>query len=135
MSQNSLVWEEKFSVGFQQIDVEHRILFSLYNQLLSDCERNQGAAVIGDSLDKLLAYTKTHFAHEEQILEEKGYSQLSAHKEAHKKLVEQVEALRDRYYTSQDEGVARETMDFVHDWLTKHVLGVDMAYAAELNFL
>jgi len=135
MDQQSLVWDNKFSVGFTKIDVEHRILFSLYNQLLDDCQRGQGSSVIGDSLDRLVAYTETHFSHEEDILEERGYSQLAAHRKAHAELVNQVKDLRDRFYASRDDAVARETMTFVHNWLTKHVLGTDMAYAAELNFL
>lgn len=61
--------------------------------------------MLGKVLNELIDYTKTHFADEEQLMEEHGYPDYEKHKETHAELIEKLLELRAKF----DEG--REGID------------------------
>jgi hemerythrin len=83
-------------------------------------------------VEELVDYTVQHFAFEESLLRQHGYSGLAAHQEVHKKLCAQVYDLRDKFRAGKIT-VTIETMHFLKNWLSSHILSVDMAYARELK--
>lgn len=111
------------------IDADHQLLVSLINQLDDAMSSGAGADTVGSVLNVLIEYTETHFGREELLMEKGGYPELPPHKREHAKLTAQVRAIADRYNNGDVECVDAEVMEFLKNWLTGHILGVDRKYA------
>jgi len=79
-----LVWQEAYECGEPTIDREHRELFDLANVLLdASFTEDSSLQAFSTALEKLLAHIVRHFADEEALLAQHGYSGLEAHRAAH----------------------------------------------------
>ena len=128
-----ITWNEKqhgTKVGFA--DDEHKVLFDLLNKLYDEATSGADRAVIGGSLDALIAYVVDHFAHEEKEMEAKGYAGLAAHKVEHDALVGICAGLQAKFHAG-DADVTEETGAMVKGWLDSHIPAFDMPYADALN--
>jgi hemerythrin len=90
----SLVWREQMSVHNSLIDKEHKYLIDQINavELAINSEDNRGILV--ETLDHLMAYTKSHFEHEEIIQQKIGYPGLDEHKAEHRRLLEEFTGIK-----------------------------------------
>ncbi|PKO11644.1 MAG: hemerythrin [Chloroflexi bacterium HGW-Chloroflexi-10] len=125
-------WDQKYSVKIAEIDKEHLVLVNLINDLHEAMRNGQGKIKVSEILDGLVAYTRTHFAHEEIMLTQSVYPDLAAHKQIHKNLIKQVENLQKK----NREGsltLSMEVMSFLKDWLLNHVQGEDFKYSDYMN--
>lgn len=127
-----LLWTPALSVGVRQFDDQHQALVRMLNDLHTAMMEGRGNDVLGKTLAGLVDYTATHFADEERLLALHGYPELPAHREEHRKLVEQVVALQERYRSSRA-GLTVEVMIFLKDWLVQHIQGADRRYGGHLR--
>ena len=68
-------WSEKFNIGIEVIDNQHRQILEYINtldQIRISGQRNQ----ISDVLDDLIDYTQSHFSFEENLLKQVNYQYL-----------------------------------------------------------
>ena len=91
-----MAWEEKFCLGLDEIDEQHKELGALFNQLHVAIQEHHGSATSREILDKLADYTRTHFAVEESLMRVSNYPDFAAHKQNHEDLIGQVKALQDK---------------------------------------
>ena len=91
----------------------------------------KGRAAISSALSKLIEYTGSHFAYEEDIFDKHNYSGKDAHKEIHRKLVAQVVDFQNQF-DSGEKDISLELMEFLKDWLIKHIKGTDKKYSSFL---
>jgi len=110
-------------VGVPLVDEDHKKLVSMVNELFSACFAGVGDEAVSAILDKVIDYTQYHFAHEEEFLRERASPSLEPHAEEHRKLTEQVLAIRQQGASALSEDV----LEFLRDWLTHHILETDMA--------
>jgi diguanylate cyclase (GGDEF)-like protein/hemerythrin-like metal-binding protein/PAS domain S-box-containing protein len=90
-----LVWKPDYLSGEPSIDAEHQELFRMVNQLLEQISSpNDDPTRFGVTLDSLLHHITSHFSNEEALLHRIGYSELDEHARHHKRLKEQIIALR-----------------------------------------
>lgn len=127
-----LGWKKVYSVGILEIDVQHKNLFKLYNDLVDAIYRGEGIKSLQEGLNSLVEYVFMHFNTEEGYMQKYSYPGYEAHKAEHKKLREKV------YYIHKDftEGKPVLTMDvvnFIRDWISDHILVVDMKYKTHLK--
>ena len=66
-------------MGVPSLDEQHKNLISLVNKLNDAMKSGRGKDVLGDILAKLVNYTKTHFAAEEQLMRMHSYPDLASH--------------------------------------------------------
>lgn len=123
----SLVWKNDYSVGVEALDFDHKLLFSLINQLDDAIDDHQNAEVVGSVLGVLAEYTRFHFAREEMLMAKGGYPDLTKHHKGHDALTLRVGELKTRF-AARDVGAATATRDFLAEWLTQHILREDLAY-------
>lgn len=122
-------WSPKYTVNHPVMDEHHHTLFRLVDRLSEAIFEKKEKEVIGEILSSLIDYTKMHFAAEEQLMRQANFPGLLQHKEAHDKLVAQVQELQ-RRYKEGDRTVTTEISQFLMtDWLVKHILGMDELYA------
>lgn len=128
-----ITWNEKqhgTKVGFA--DDEHKELFGLLNKLYDDATGGAERAVIGSSLDALIAYVVDHFAHEEREMQAKNYAGYARHKEEHDALVGICADLQTKFHAGEAD-VTEDTGALVKGWLDSHIPAYDMPYADVLN--
>ena len=121
-------WKEEYSVGVPQLDAQHRRLIDIMNSM-------HGAMLMGGKpdalqavLDDLVAYTRHHFSYEEQLMEQARYPGLEEHKRKHRAMVAQVEGFTAEI-TSGKATVSLKLMNFLKDWLTRHIMETDQRYS------
>ncbi len=117
-------WTPNYSIGIQAIDADHRHLFLLVNRFHDAYQANHDKTQILSLLRNLILYAETHFRHEEDYMQQIAYPEIEEHKQMHNQFIEQVFRLQDEY----ESGVLRlsdDVMDFLKDWLTRHIIETD----------
>jgi hemerythrin len=122
-------WSPKYTVNHPPLDEHHHALFRLVDQLNEAILEERENEIIGQVLDALVDYTKMHFAAEEHLMRQVGYPGLPQHKEAHGRLVAQVQEFQDRFRNGDRSVTADITQFLMTDWLVKHIIGMDELYA------
>lgn len=124
-----MVWNAKLSVGLPRIDKEHLGLVDLLNNLHDEMLRGKAKDVLSPILDKLIQYTHTHFANEETMFRLHGYPNAVAHKAEHDAFRQKAADLQ-KGLKSGTAGISTDVMNFLMEWLIKHIQGTDMQYKA-----
>jgi hemerythrin len=127
-----ILWDEKFSVGHNVIDKQHKKLFDLTNSLHDAIMVRAAASALGRSLKDLLDYTVYHFTAEENLMKANAYPRYAEHKALHDTLTQQAVD----FSTRMQEGKAVSSLDFMQflrDWLTQHIMEVDTVLGSFLK--
>jgi hemerythrin-like metal-binding protein len=125
-------WSDIYSVKIGIIDSQHKNLVNIINELHQAMITRHGKEQLGTILSTLIKYTQMHFKTEENLLESHQYPEYARHKTEHDQLTKTVLDFRSKF--QRDEiGLTIEVMDFLKDWLIKHILGTDKRYAPFLN--
>ncbi|WP_139370463.1 bacteriohemerythrin, partial [Xanthomonas axonopodis] len=77
-----LVWQDDLNTGIEVIDHQHRRIVDMINQLHVAQTSLQQLAV-AEVIDELIDYTLSHFAFEEELMQEAGYPFSQAHQRVH----------------------------------------------------
>ena len=125
-------WKQQYSVGIDSVDKQHQHLFSIGRELYSAMSSGRGKAATGRILDRLVQYTKTHFDHEEALLRKHGFPEYLKHKKSHDDLTARVLKFQSDFQAGQV-GMTIELLQFLTDWLDKHIHYEDQAYAPYLK--
>lgn len=125
-------WTPEYSVGIQAIDDQHLELVNILNRLFVAVSKREGEKVIAEILDALLNYTQVHFALEERLLQQAKYKDFDAHKQEHRKLLDQLDKLCKKHLL-EERPIYFEMLNFLKIWLREHILGVDRLYSAALQ--
>lgn len=125
-------WTEKFAVNQDLIDDQHRYLFQLINDFHDAYMQRQTRQEVLILLNRLIDYAQRHFDDEERIMAEKAYPQLEAHQALHVKLFEEIFTLNEKL-SDRALNPTRDTIAFLENWLTDHILLHDLKFAEHLK--
>jgi hemerythrin len=120
-------WKDTYRIGVAEIDVQHRRLFSLADELHSAMNSGKGKAVLEEVLQSLIAYTKTHFATEERLMQRCKYPEFGPHKAQHDEMTKKVVQLQHDFQAG-NRMLTIEVMQFLNNWLRQHIGGSDRKY-------
>jgi len=127
-----VTWDKSYSVKVRRCDEEHQKLFQLMNALYDAMRVGKGRTVVRQIVAELSDYTKTHFQAEESLMERAKYPGLAGHRVEHQRFVARVA----EFQKDLDGGTGGNTvsvLEFLNDWLVKHIKKVDQSYSAHLN--
>ncbi len=125
-------WTPELSVNVKEIDNQHKQLVNLINLLHDSMKSGKGKDVMGKVLNDLTDYTVYHFGTEERLFQKYGYIEYPQHKKEHDDLTKQVLDVKSKFEAGQTT-VTIEVMNFLKDWLNKHIKHSDKKYSAFLN--
>lgn len=125
-----LIWQDNLDTGIDIIDGQHRRIVDMINQLHA-AQMGHSNAVVGDVIDELVDYTLSHFAFEEELMEEAGYPFSAAHKRVHEIFTKRVGEYQLRFRAGED--VADELKSLLSRWLFNHIRSDDKAYAESVK--
>lgn len=121
-------WTDDYSMKIPSIDAQHRKLVAMLNELYAGMMSNASQEAAAATLQGLTDYTVTHFAYEEKLFAEHGFPETDAHVQEHKALVNAVLDFK-RKFEAGEASINMELMNFLKDWLIKHILGSDKRYS------
>jgi len=121
-------WSPVYETGVESIDTQHRYLMNMVNDMFAAVVLDNGEAVIDMMLDRLVKYTRRHFAFEEALLRRGGDPGYDEHCAKHRELLGEVEELAARRGNGSQH-VDEDTLDLLCDWLTCHIRDEDTAHA------
>lgn len=131
-------WKNEYSVGVEEIDLQHRRLFEM-GQNMSDLVSNHAGEDIYDELNamfnELVDYTKYHFESEETLMAEVNFEGLEDHKIEHKKFVDKLSSYDLDAIDEDQAGFAMKLLKTVATWIFKHITGDDFKYRNAMNEL
>lgn len=131
-SEGLLQWSDDLSVNIRWVDEQHIQLINLINSLQKAMRSGKGKEAIAKVLDELKDYTVFHFGNEEKAFAEHGYPEQDSHKATHKAFVDKVVSFEEDILSGKS-SVTMEVMEFLKEWLIKHIKGVDRKYSAFFN--
>ncbi|MEI8377093.1 MAG: bacteriohemerythrin [bacterium] len=125
-------WNDKYSVGVRELDSQHKVLVGLLNELYDAMNNGKSNEILGKIINKLVDYTKTHFATEERYMSTHGYPELASQKREHQMFTDKVIAFKNEF----DSGKIALTVaitSFLKSWLSDHISGSDKKYGPFFN--
>ena len=127
-----LEWDDSFATGVAKFDQQHMKLFDMVNELHDAMQKKRSKEAIGSILNRLIEYTGSHFAQEEEAFRIARYPDELQHKQHHSKLVGQVLELHAKF-NSGEALLTHSVIEFLQDWLINHIKGVDKLYGPCLS--
>ncbi len=127
-----LTWNDTYSVKIKKFDDQHKRLIDLINQLHDAMLVGKGKEAMGNVLNSLVDYTKTHFAAEETLMKLHNYPDYEQHKKEHNLLVMQVLDIQKQLREGKTP-ITQAIMFFLKEWLQQHIQGNDKKYGPFLN--
>lgn len=127
-----LTWNHACTVGVKAMDEQHAVLMDTLNDIRLAMVHGKGREHVSERLNRLIEFTRMHFASEEQLLEQHSFPGSAEHRDAHQRLLAQIEeaALRTQY---NDELHLRAILQFLREWYMSHIEDMDSQYGAWLN--
>ena len=127
------LWNDTYSVGNEDIDLQHQRLFSLFNALVEAIEGGkQQSAALQTLFRQLFGYVKSHFRFEEALMKSVEYPDFKEHKVGHEKIWDRLKEYRTNFHQIVDRergAKAKEVAEFLQDWLQGHIKEEDQQYA------
>ncbi|HHL73108.1 MAG TPA: bacteriohemerythrin [Bacteroidetes bacterium] len=120
-------WDESLMTGNRIIDLQHKYLIDIINELAEAIEAGTAGSVISKIINLLKYYTLWHFEREEQCMERYKCPMAEQNKSAHGKFIETFESFQEEYRQSGGtEDIAMRMYTELTDWLVKHIKKIDM---------
>ncbi len=120
--QDHFQWKERFALGDERLDTEHRYFFHLINELYLAIEAQRGEQVLAALYAALRGYTEIHFRDEEAYLAKVGYPELQQQILEHGRFLQHLKEM------PMAAPGAQAALAFMRDWLIEHILGSDQEF-------
>ena len=135
MEEESVVWDDSYSVNFEIIDNQHKELVRMINTLFLGGKMGKTAAdvVFMKAIRDAVKYAETHFLTEEKLLTQVEYPDLPKQKQQHELFIGKVlEAIID-FENGKSDPVSLAV--YLKNWLFTHIAECDKKYIPYLEKL
>ena len=126
-----MTWNNSFSVGIDEMDIQHKKLFNLTNKLFEAMQSGKGKEILHGVLSELASYTRVHFEAEEQLMQKHNFPGLDEHKALHRQLLTKASDFINKF-NSGDVRLSISLCDFLQDWLKIHISEQDKQYGKHI---
>jgi len=127
-----VVWGSSYVTGIEVIDMQHRELVVLTNNLYHAClagKEDVVGPVFKKTMDSLVKYVREHFSAEQVLLEKIGFPGYRDHKKLHDELIIQiVDAAKE--YGQGRKFTPNHFVRTLKDWIFGHIAVNDKIYSA-----
>jgi hemerythrin len=123
-------WNEIYELGILEIDLQHKKLISISNELYDVATKDDVNLKLTMSkiLKNLTDYTVYHFTSEEEFMKKYGYEGVPMHKIAHDNFVAEVTQQIKKLDSSSKEAVLL-FYDYIANWILTHIAKADKIWA------
>ncbi len=121
-----IVWDGSLCTGVRAIDVQHKYLIDIINELAEAIEQGQGTNAVKKILNLLRYYAEWHFEREELCMDHYQCPGAEKNKNAHAYFIKTFQAFQAEYRQSGgSEEIARRMYSELTGWLVNHIKGID----------
>ena len=127
-------WSDSYSIGIDAIDDQHQALIggiTFLEDSLLDPDSESRTRTLKTAIQGLNDYARMHFTVEETVMEILGYPGAQAHQRQHHAFFDYLADLEQRVATGNVD--ANEVITFLRDWLVRHIMHEDRAYADDFK--
>lgn len=124
-----IVLDDERLFGEPEIDRQHQEMVGTLNKLNDAVRNNALPEEVGRLFDELIAYTESHFAVEEQMMDKYNYPERGVHKNEHKRLIAEAHYLKGKLA----QGGELLVLQSLKDWLLAHIVHVDKPFVEYLS--
>lgn len=127
---NQLVWQERFNLGVEVIDKEHKKLFSILNRLLSDKQKDEKSQwIYQEGIKYFKEHAMKHFAEEEVYMASISYPGFETHRRIHDNFRKQTLPTLEKELNQTDYSpeAIEHFLGVCSGWLIGHTLTEDRA--------
>jgi hemerythrin len=122
-----IIWNNDYCTGVSEIDSQHKWIIDHINYLIDNFNCKDTVSLNHEIIKKLDKYASEHFTTEEKYLRTVNYPNLENHLKAHESF--KMEAVKSAIKVMKGhEDVPEETIQFLKNWWTNHILMMDMEY-------
>ena len=122
------IFDDTYKTGIPLIDEEHKTLFDIigrvHKTIQTELVHDKYDAIL-DILGELKEYTRTHFADEENYMNEIGYAGLAQQQILHQNFIDKLNELDLDDIDDNQEAYLYDFLGFLQSWLINHILKVD----------
>jgi hemerythrin len=119
-----IIWSDSYNLGIQEIDEQHQMLISMINELHEQMQSGKGNEATGKILDKLISYTKYHFATEEKYFDQFVYPWASGHKKEHSDFTQKIMSFQGIFRQGKPY-LSLSVLNYLSIWLRNHISDSD----------
>ena len=132
MSEDSVSWDNVYSVGFEPIDNQHKELVKMINELFESSKKGASAAdkAFLQTIKKAADYARDHFSDEDKYMVQAGFPKLDEQRKQHDDFLETVMKAMSEFEAGKTAPV--ELARFLKNWLLNHIAVSDKQYAPYL---
>ena len=121
----NIKWDEKYRLGFDMIDNQHKEIFKLLNDAFLNFENQKYEEVVGNIVEFLDDYIIYHFSQEEELQEFIEYPDIIEHKKFHKHFLDEFYRFKDSINGNGPPMNAIKSLNMLADWLVNHIQSED----------
>ena len=128
--ENQVVWQERFNIGVEVIDKEHRKLFGILGRMLSNKQQDEKSKwVYQEGIKYFKEHAMKHFAEEEVYMASISYEGFEAHRRVHDNFRKKTLPALERELNQSDysEEAVSHFLGVCAGWLIGHTLTEDRA--------
>ncbi|HIJ62794.1 MAG TPA: bacteriohemerythrin [Rhodospirillaceae bacterium] len=125
-----LSWSFTFATGITEMDRQHRHFVNIIN-LINLNQRDP--ARLADLFEELIAYSREHFAYEEELMVGLKDNLTIPHRAQHAAFTRQIERIRQQLAAGEGHRFEGRLAAITREWLSNHILTTDLKLAAALK--
>lgn len=125
-------WEDRYRIGHETIDNQHRRFFELINNLQQQASAGAGRDATILAMNSLANHALEHFADEEELMDQIDFPGLIQHRWRHHSFATKVADMALEWGKGNETNVD-DILLFLKDWLLGHILTEDMQIGAALK--
>jgi len=125
---------DDFAIGHKELDSEHHMQIELLAALAKAVRSDGARAEIDDVADRLVEFSKVHFASEELLMRLYGYEHMAAHSLDHERALGDMAAVK-RALKDSDPDALAAVLQRLTRLITGHIRASDRAFAEYLRSL
>ena len=135
MNEDSVTWDDAYSVGFEPIDNQHKELVKMTNELFTSSKGGAAAAdkAFLQTIKKAADYARDHFSDEDKYMVQAGFPNLTEHRKQHDNFLETVIKAVQEFEAGKTAPI--DMARFLKNWLLNHIAVSDKQYIPYLKKL
>jgi len=120
-------WDNAYALGISEIDSQHKILFSIYDEFVQAFKTEQSPEHIKILLEKLDSFRIFHFQTEENMMLKLKYDRYEQHYKEHQFFAKTIAEFA-QHFKYGNKVLVSEIIGFLKKWFISHISGSDVLF-------
>jgi len=123
-------WDNKFELGINEIDEQHKKMLSIINRAydIFENKKHEDQSELNQLIKEMTDYADYHFETEEKYFKLYGYEKMESHIEVHNQYRTKIEDWQRQYNENKDVSLFFEISKYLQDWWIWHINNTDRDY-------